>query len=255
MPERVSAVGLISAAAPLDGVRDPDYRYRTHRVASRAADYAPWMIRIAMWRWAHGQRTDPERHLVEAIESMVEADRTVLEDPQLRAVMLANGIELYRQGGRGLYDEALVMARPWGFPLEGISVPVLLWHGEADNTVPVGMGRHIARTIPGCRAIFYPGEAHHLLYDRWGEILAQLAATAGPANPASHRSDPRRGTDLPGAVYEVWQAESEAATAERRRPGPCDGPLQQSRSSCCWRARAAAESASRVTALRRRALP
>jgi pimeloyl-ACP methyl ester carboxylesterase len=178
MPERVSAVGLISAAAPLTGVRDPDYTYRTHRMATRAADYAPWMIRIAMWRWARGQRSDPERHLDEAIESMVKADRDVLEDPQLRAVMLANGIELYRQGGRGLYDEALVMARPWGFPLEGISVPVCLWHGEADNTVPVGMGRHIARTIHGCHATFYPGEAHHLLYDRWPEILAELVATA-----------------------------------------------------------------------------
>ena len=157
---------------------DPDYLYRTHRVATRAADYAPWMIRLAMWRWARGQRSDPERHLDEAIESMVEADREVLEDPQLRAVMLANAIELYRQGGRGLYDEALVMARPWGFPLEGIGVPSCLWHGEADNTVPVGMGRHIARTIPGCHATFYPGEAHHLLYDRWGEILAELVATA-----------------------------------------------------------------------------
>jgi pimeloyl-ACP methyl ester carboxylesterase len=176
MAERVSVVGLISAAAPLAGVRDPDYTYRSHRVASRAADYAPWMIRIAMWRWARSQRTDPERNLDEAIESMVEADRAVLEDPLLRAVMLANTIELYRQGGRGLYDEALVMARPWGFPLEGICVPVHLWHGEADVTVPVGMGRHIARTIPGCRATFYPGEAHHLVYDRWREILADLAS-------------------------------------------------------------------------------
>jgi pimeloyl-ACP methyl ester carboxylesterase len=178
MPERVSAVGLISTAAPLAGVRDPDYTYRTHRIASRAADYAPWIIRIAMWRWARGQRNDPERHLDEAIESMVEADRAVLEDPKLRAVMIANAIELYRQGGRGLYDEALVMARPWGFPLEGIGVPVCLWHGEADNTVPVGMGRHVARSIPGCRATFYPGEAHHLVYDRWREILSEVAAIA-----------------------------------------------------------------------------
>ena len=178
MSHRVSAIGLISAAAPLAGVPDADYTYRTHRVATRAADYAPWMIRLAMWRWARGQRNDPERHLDEAIESMVAADRAVLEDPQLRAVMLANAVELYRQGGRGLYDEALVMARPWGFPLEGISVPVCLWHGDADVTVPVGMGRHMARTIPRCRATFYPGEAHHLLYDRWREILTELAAVA-----------------------------------------------------------------------------
>jgi len=109
---------------------------------------------------------------------MIDSDQRLMADPALRAIMIENASEVYRQGGRGLYDEALVMARPWGFPLEGISVPVCLWHGEADNTVPVGMGRHIARTIHGCHATFYPGEAHHLLYDRWPEILAELVATA-----------------------------------------------------------------------------
>ncbi len=187
MAHRVSAVGLVSASAPLAGVAGAKYTYRTHRVASRAADYAPWMIRLAMWRWAHAQRSDPERHLDEAIESMIEADRTVLEDPALRAVMIGNAQELYRQGGRGLYDEALVMARPWGFRMEGVSVPVRIWHGEADTTVPTSMGRHMARVIPGCVATFYPGEGHHLVYDRWREILIALSETAG-ANERRLRS-------------------------------------------------------------------
>jgi pimeloyl-ACP methyl ester carboxylesterase len=178
IPHRISAVGLVSASAPLGGVPKADYTYRSHRVATRAADYAPWMIRLVMWRWARAQRSDPERHLDEAIESMIEADRVVLEDPKLRAVMIGNAKELYRQGGRGLYDEALVMARPWGFRLEGVAVPVQLWHGEADTTVPVGMGRHLARAIPGSEATFCPGEGHQLVYDRWREILISLRDTA-----------------------------------------------------------------------------
>ena len=188
LPARVSVVGLVSAAAPLSGVRAASYTHRTHRVASRAADYAPWMIRLAMWRWARAQRSDPERHLEEAIESMIEADRAVLEDPKLRAVMIANAQELYRQGGRGLYDEALVMARPWGFRMEGISVPVRIWHGEADPTVPVGMGRHMARAIPGSIATFYPGEAHHLVYDRWREILAGLVEAGESTEPLGRQA-------------------------------------------------------------------
>jgi pimeloyl-ACP methyl ester carboxylesterase len=175
MPSRVAIVGLISSAAPLAGVAEVDYLLRTHRVARRAADYAPWMIRLAMWRWSRAQRSDPERHLDEAIEGMIEADRLVLEDPALRAMMIGNANELYRQGGRGLYDEALVMARPWEFPLDQVTVPVRLWHGEDDTAVPVGMGRHLARAIPGTLARFYPGEGHHLVYDRWREILGELA--------------------------------------------------------------------------------
>jgi len=183
IPHRMSAIGLVSACAPLGGVPEADYTYRSHRVATRAADYAPWTIRLAMWRWARAQRSDPERHLDEAIESMIEADRVVLEDPGLRAVMIGNAKELYRQGGRGLYDEALVMARPWGFRLEGVAVPVRLWHGEADTTVPVGMGRHLARAIPSSEATFCPGEGHQLVYDRWREILISLRDTV-VSNPA-----------------------------------------------------------------------
>ena len=37
------------------------------------------------------------------------------------------------------------------------------------------MGRHLARTIPTADATFLAGEAHHLLYDRWEEILGDVA--------------------------------------------------------------------------------
>jgi len=180
MPDRVTAVGLVSAAAPLSGVRNATYLYPMHRVASRAGGYAPWTIRLAVWRWARRQRSDPQRRLEEAIESMVEADQQILADPRMRAVMIANTAEMQRQGGRGLYDEALIMVRRWGFPLDQVRVPVRLWHGEADVTVPVDMGHYLARALPRCDAIFYPGEGHHLVYDRWSEILATLRdLTAG----------------------------------------------------------------------------
>lgn len=174
VPDRVSVAGLVSSAAPLSGVRNAKYLYRRHRVASRAAGYAPWTIRLAVWRWARQQRSDPEGRLEEAIQSMVEADQQILADPRMRAVMIANAAEMQRQGRRGLYDEALIMARRWGFPLDHVRVPVRLWHGEADVTVPVEMGRYLAGVLPRCTATFYPGEGHHLFYDRWSEILTTL---------------------------------------------------------------------------------
>jgi pimeloyl-ACP methyl ester carboxylesterase len=180
---RVVQVGLISAPAPLAGDSAGDYALRMHRAASVAADYAPWAIRLAMWRWSRQQRADPARHLDDAIAGMVDADREILADPAFRGVMLANAAELYRQGGRGLYDEALIMARPWGFPLEGLSVPVRIWHGERDHAVPAGMGRHLARIIPTAQATFLAGEGHHLLYDRWEEIIAEVAERTRRTDP------------------------------------------------------------------------
>jgi pimeloyl-ACP methyl ester carboxylesterase len=176
---RVSTIGLISAPAPLAGVAGArGYTYRHHRAASRAADHAPWIIRLAMWRWSRAQRHDPEGKLDDAIAGMVGADREILGDPNLRAVMIANTLEMCRQGHGGLYDEALIMARPWGFPIEGVGVPVRIWHGEVDTSVPVGMGHYLAAAMPRVRASFYPGEGHHLVYDRWRDILGEIATAA-----------------------------------------------------------------------------
>lgn len=172
---RVTQVGLISTPAPLGGSAAAEYATRFHRASNRAADMAPWVVRLAMWRWSRQQRADPAQHLDDAIAGMVDADKEILADPRFRDVMLRNASELYRQGGRGLYDEALIMARAWGFALDEVATPVRIWHGELDQAVPVAMARHLVRSMPTADATILPGEAHHLLYDRWEEILDEVA--------------------------------------------------------------------------------
>lgn len=175
LPDRLRVVGLVSAPAPISGVPRADYLRRFDRTAAHAARRAPWMIRLALWHWGRPQRRDPARYFEQSVAEMCAADQEVLADPSLRALMIANSAELYRQGGRGLYDEALAIARRWGFRPAEIRTPVQLWHGERDDTVPVSMARYLARSIPNCRATLYPDEGHHLLYRRWPEILAALA--------------------------------------------------------------------------------
>jgi pimeloyl-ACP methyl ester carboxylesterase len=178
MPQRVSVIGLISCPAPLSGAPGGGYLWRRHRAMSRTAEHAPWVIALAMWQWSRQQRSDPAKQLDEAIAGMVAADREILGDPALRAVMLANAAEMYRQGKRGIYDEALCMARPWGFPIAGVSVPVRIWHGVQDRAVPVGMARYLERVINGAVATYFPHEGHHFMYDRWREILGVIVAEA-----------------------------------------------------------------------------
>ena len=175
LPERVRSVALVSAPTPLTGLARPDFLRRFHRTAAQAAGRAPWMIRLAMWHWGRPQRRNAELHFDRSFAEMCHADQQVLAQPGVRRQMIDNSAELYRQGGRGMYDEALVLARPWGFDPRHIRVPVAIWHGETDDTVPVEMARHMARLLPDCRATYLPDEGHHLLYRRWPEILASLA--------------------------------------------------------------------------------
>jgi pimeloyl-ACP methyl ester carboxylesterase len=171
---RVRAVAMVSAPAPISGVRGADYLRRFDR-AARAAGRAPWMIRLAMWSWGRPQRRDPVRFFEESLGDMCAADQAVLSEPGLRQQMIENSSELYRQGGRGVYDEALVLARRWGFAPRDIGVPVHIWHGEQDEVVPVAMARYMASEIATARSSIYPSEGHHLLYRRWPQILGTLA--------------------------------------------------------------------------------
>jgi pimeloyl-ACP methyl ester carboxylesterase len=70
--------------------------------------------------------------------------------------------------------DATVVARPWDFRLEEISMPVHLWHGEADRNAPVAMGRFVAQSIPDCHAHFYPNEGHLSLLNHYFEEVLQV---------------------------------------------------------------------------------
>ena len=174
LADRVSAIAAVSSPAPLAGSADPAYLRRLDRHAVRAAGRAPWVIRLAMWHWGRGQRRDAARFFERSVAAMCAADQEVLTEPQLRSRMIANSTELYRQGGRGMYDEALVLARPWGFDVGALRVPVHIWQGALDETVPAAMATHLAESIPGARLRMFPEEGHHLLYRYWPEILAAL---------------------------------------------------------------------------------
>jgi pimeloyl-ACP methyl ester carboxylesterase len=178
MSDRVTAIALVSGAAPLAKTTRTDYLRRFDRNAVIVAGKAPWVVRLAMWHWGRGQRHDAEAFFQKSLAEMCAADQEVLSEPQLRSRMIANSAELYRQGGRGMYDEALVLARPWGFDPSEIDVPVEIWHGARDEVVPFAMADHLAELIPGAQLRVFPDEGHHLLYRVWPDILRTLVTPA-----------------------------------------------------------------------------
>ena len=77
-----------------------------------------------------------------------------------------------------------LIARPWGFDLDAMKVPVLLWHGELDRNVPVAAGRYLASVFPDCRATFYVEDAHlSVPLNHQEEILRALAGAFDDGPP------------------------------------------------------------------------
>jgi pimeloyl-ACP methyl ester carboxylesterase len=89
-------------------------------------------------------------------------------------------MEAFRAGSRGIAWEGALLARPWGFSIDAIRCPVLLWHGEADREVPVAMARQSAARLPTVRTWFLLEEGHFSLPVRHQHaILGEVKRSIG----------------------------------------------------------------------------
>ncbi len=192
IPRRLTVAGIISGLGPLDTPEALGAMAREGRILFDLTRRLPPLANATSWAVAQVVEHWPERYLERMVQSMPECDRQILARPEVRQMVLADTAEAFRQGGRGLAREAVLYSRPWGFRLEDIRMPVQLWQGDADLSVPLSMARAMASAIPDCRATYFPGEGHFFLVDRMEEILRMLvAATRGesgspaPQAPAS----------------------------------------------------------------------
>jgi len=176
LPDRVTALALVSAVAPLDapGVTQG---MGIGRHFFRLARWAPWLVERLMAPMGSQLQKDAGQAMRQIQASFSPPDQALMRArPELQTAFVRTLREVYRQGTRGLAHDMAVCARPWGFRLEAIRAPVDVWQGEADTNVPPAMARYFERMIPNARAHVFPGEGHFMVVNHAAEIFATLLA-------------------------------------------------------------------------------
>ncbi len=175
LPGRVVAAGLLCPVPPviaLDGVprrahadlallmalgRHP-HAARPLLAVARALLGRPGLLTPAVFRRWAAARLPP-------------SDVAVLSVPVI-AEVLASFREGIRPGIEGVWSDAQIYARPWGFSLAEVRVPLQVWHGTADTVVPAFTSRAY-EAAPGSRRHLVDGAGHYSL------ILAHCAHIVG----------------------------------------------------------------------------
>ncbi|MCU7845112.1 MAG: alpha/beta hydrolase [Candidatus Thiodiazotropha sp. (ex Monitilora ramsayi)] len=177
--DRLSGISLVCPLGPLDQPGMLEAMRWHARINFRSISITPLLSTLAFrlaviplaQRWPQGIY-----QIMLAIAPPPDAD--VLNRSDVRTVITASIHEAIRQGSKYLLQEMALYTQPWGFDPADISLPVRLWHGTADETVPILHSQSLAKRLPNCKTHFVDGEGHFSLpIDRMDQIIEDLFAS------------------------------------------------------------------------------
>jgi pimeloyl-ACP methyl ester carboxylesterase len=108
------------------------------------------------------------------IGTMPEGDQKVMRRPEMKQMFIDDLLRASRPRLHAPIYDMVLFARPWGFSLRDIRVPIRFWHGDADHLVPLEHGQHQARLVPDSDLKIRPQEGHLGSLDAAEEILDTL---------------------------------------------------------------------------------
>jgi len=104
-----------------------------------------------------------------------EADREAMTRSPGFAEALADSMRrAVATGVDGWIDDAVAMARPWGFGVRDIRVPVTIRQGDQDHLTNFEHGRWLAEHIPGARAQILAGHGHSSIVEPFDDVMDAL---------------------------------------------------------------------------------
>jgi pimeloyl-ACP methyl ester carboxylesterase len=184
LPGRVAGVLTIAGVAPFDA-GDLDFlagmgedNLEEFGLALRGeAVLRPWLEeQVGPLRSA-----DPEAIIASMASLLPEVDRAVVRGErgsELGEDVAASFAEALRTGVDGWLDDDLAFTRPWGFDLDAVRCPALVYQGGLDLMVPPAHGAWLAGRLPTAEAHLLPDQGHLSLQAGHGtEMLRALRAT------------------------------------------------------------------------------
>ena len=176
-PERVTAAASLAGVAPyeaegldwLAGMGQDNLDEFAAVLEGRAALEPLLEAHRAAFASATGRDV---REQWASLLSTVDAEVATAE---LADYLVANVKAALASGVEGWVEDDLAFVEPWGFDLDAIAVPVLVWQGDEDRFVPPSHGRWLAAHVPGVDARISPVDGHLTLAEhRVPEVHAWL---------------------------------------------------------------------------------
>ena len=178
MPERVRAIAIVSGATPIIDLDQREGLLPLYRWMLALYRSQPQLLRRLFYLARPILSLRPPvrlRPLILKILMLRPCDEESLRDSTAFEAVFESQRRAWRGSAEGVMADAQIYAKPWGFRIEQVRVPVRLWHGKEDRAFSVRLAEEIADRLPDCTARFVDGAGHYSLPIRHiREILQDL---------------------------------------------------------------------------------
>ena len=190
LPEQTRAVAVVSGAPPIADLADHSQLLTLYRWMLALNARSPEVLRKLFYVARPFARMRPPIRLRPLLLKLLQpCDADVLRDTQAFEACFESARQAWRGSAEGVMTDAEIYARPWGFKLEEVQVPVRLWHGKKDRTFSYRLSEQISERLPNCELRLVENAGHYSLPVRsMHEILADLIATPSDGDPTHEQS-------------------------------------------------------------------
>ena len=176
MPRRVVAGAILGGVAPARGPDAP------HGGAVGFAAQNRLLLRVLreplariLWVTSAALRPLASQAFDVAIKVLPSGDQDVMGRSEMKRMFIEDILHATRYQMHAPVYDLILFTRRWGFSPRDVRVPIRLWHGDADNLVPLAHAQHLAEIIPDAELQVRPREGHLGNLDAVDEIFSAIA--------------------------------------------------------------------------------
>ena len=174
IPQYIKSVVIVSGTCPLNAPGVKRILRKQKRNMYLLASVAPWLFWPVLWKIARNIRENPSS-ILSIFPNPPKSDQIVMESTNVSKALEDMVLGAFSQGIKGVYRDWILTTSPWGFSPEEIKIPVSIFHGTEDATVPIESGYILEHLIPETRTRFIPKEGHlSIFFNHYEEILKAL---------------------------------------------------------------------------------
>ncbi|WP_417520911.1 alpha/beta fold hydrolase [Marinobacter sp.] len=124
------------------------------------ARYSPGLVKLSVRLIARLSRRHPRLYMREAKKLVNQSDHDLLNLLLRGDTFQQDQMVCMESGGKAIATDLLTELKDWGFRLNQVPTPILIYQGEDDAFVPVDYARHLAEQLPNAELTLLPATGH-----------------------------------------------------------------------------------------------